>query len=186
MTLEELFSIVDAIPPNEKGCKIWPFGLFVDGYACANINDGGSHRVHRRVLTRRLGRELGNGLLSCHTCDTPSCVEPTHLWEGTVADNSRDMKRKGRSCCGDRNGTHTHPERVARGNRNGAHTHPERVARGDKHGFRLHPEKVKRGEQHHCFGRTGDKHPMFGKKNTAAGVAVAQAQLQRRMIYWGA
>ncbi len=31
-----------------------------------------------------------------HTCDTPLCVEPTHLWSGTQADNLADMARKGR------------------------------------------------------------------------------------------
>ena len=31
-----------------------------------------------------------------HSCDTPACVQPLHLWPGTQADNVADMDAKGR------------------------------------------------------------------------------------------
>jgi hypothetical protein len=39
-----------------------------------------------------------------HSCDTPLCVNPEHLFLGTTDDNMKDMIAKGRSPAGERSG----------------------------------------------------------------------------------
>lgn len=40
--------------------------------------------------------EIPSGMLVCHTCDNPQCIEPSHLFLGTNKTNVDDMIRKGR------------------------------------------------------------------------------------------
>lgn len=53
--------------------------------------------AHRAALEMKLGRPIAEGLFACHACDTPWCVNPSHLWEGSAKDNVDDMWRKGRA-----------------------------------------------------------------------------------------
>jgi hypothetical protein len=44
-------------------------------------------------------------MLVLHSCDNPPCCNPDHLHLGTCADNSREMKERGRAS---RGSDHTH------------------------------------------------------------------------------
>jgi hypothetical protein len=125
----------------------WPFtrGLDGDGY-------GQFHVCRKPVRAHQIAFAIANGHYATpctlHTCHFSTCCNPAHLYEGTNAQNSRDMVEAGHSTKGDRNWARRHPELMPRGDNNGARKHPELMPRGDRNGARLHPERLPRGEGH--------------------------------------
>lgn len=77
------------------GCWIWQGGKNKDGYGAATVN-GKYINAHRLSFKLNIG-EIPKGMFVCHTCDTPSCINPEHLFLGTHEDNMKDMKKKGRN-----------------------------------------------------------------------------------------
>ena len=81
---------------TESGCWIWlgaDDGIW--GYGRFYFGDGKYVAAHRAAWLFYNG-EIKANLFVCHKCDNPSCVNQSHLFLGTNADNMRDMKIKGR------------------------------------------------------------------------------------------
>ena len=67
-----------------------------------------AHRVSWEFANER---KVPEGLSVCHTCDTPACVRPDHLFVGTMKENMEDCARKMRSTLGVRNASSRFSER---------------------------------------------------------------------------
>lgn len=96
---------------------------------------GEQFKAHRISWAIHTGRSPVDRVL--HQCDNPKCVNPAHLFEGSLLDNARDRARKGRSAMGDRNGSRLFPDRLPRGNAHAALHAPESYTRGDDHWTRV-------------------------------------------------
>ena len=90
--LDRLKSRIVTVP--ESGCWIYNSG---------DLSDYGRIRVRGvKVKAHRLSYEahhgpVPSGLFVCHRCDTPSCVNPDHLYAGTASQNSIDRNVRGRN-----------------------------------------------------------------------------------------
>lgn len=79
---------------KSSSCWIWT------GYRDKKMGYGmfwldGTMRLSHRVSYGLFRGPIGDKHV-CHTCDTPGCVNPEHLWLGTNAQNIADKVSKGR------------------------------------------------------------------------------------------
>lgn len=80
---------------NISDCWIWSGFKNPHGYGGIEIK-GGMALAHRVAWELTYGK-VPEELYVLHHCDNPTCVNPSHLFLGTQADNIRDMCLKGRS-----------------------------------------------------------------------------------------
>lgn len=85
-------------PNGDDGCWLWLGAKFAGGYGSVTFNGNSSTRVHRLMYSLFRG-PIGQGLDVCHTCDTPICANPSHLFLGNARDNALDSVAKGRNRC---------------------------------------------------------------------------------------
>ena len=111
---QNFWAKVDKTPgfgPNGD-CWEWIASKNECGYGWFRIGKY-TYKAHRAVYKLIYGL-IPINLCILHSCDNPSCVNPSHLWLGTQIDNIRDKVKKGRGrpggASGDKNGMHTHPE----------------------------------------------------------------------------
>lgn len=93
------------IDKQPDGCWLWTASCFPNGYGQFRVSgwENGGY-AHRAAFLLYVG-SIPSGMLVLHTCDVRNCVNPSHLFLGTYADNAHDMSLKDRSTRGVRSGT---------------------------------------------------------------------------------
>lgn len=87
-------AILKRVKFSSFGCWLWQ-GTKTKGYG-QYVVGGKKYRAHRITMHLWKNFDLNSPLLICHHCDNPSCVNPKHLFVGTVTDNILDSVSKGR------------------------------------------------------------------------------------------
>lgn len=95
--IKRFWSNVDIKSENE--CWIWTAGKDSHGYGRISISfDKKKSHVLAHRISYFLHYEVDPGeLCVLHKCDVPNCVRFDHLFLGTLDDNNKDRKNKGRS-----------------------------------------------------------------------------------------
>lgn len=87
---------------NENGCWIWTKTKWGKPLVYGHpYLDGKRWLAHRLSWHFHIG-PIPVGMQVCHKCDVPLCVNPSHLFLGTISDNIKDCKSKGRNAFGER------------------------------------------------------------------------------------
>ncbi len=98
MSVLERFEAKTMFDPN-SGCWLWtanlqpPPSLPYGRFQVSKRKSGYAHRVSWELYRG----DIPAGLSVLHKCDVPYCVNPSHLFLGTYADNNRDKENKGRA-----------------------------------------------------------------------------------------
>lgn len=94
LTLDRFIKVWKVDTSGPEGCWIWTKDKNGQGYGRIRKWNGET-RAHRVAYLLANG-EFDRSLVMCHKCDNPSCVNPNHLFPGTLQDNFEDMRAKGR------------------------------------------------------------------------------------------
>lgn len=89
--IQSFWEKVNRLSDNE--CWEWKASTRRGGYGQFT---SGTQRVAHRFSWELHNGKIPSGLIVCHKCDNPKCVNPNHLFLGTYKDNMSDKTAKGR------------------------------------------------------------------------------------------
>lgn len=91
--------LLSRVKVTESGCWEFQGNRHEWGYGKIKVRrfDARAHVISYKLFVG----EVPEGLWVLHKCDNPPCVNPSHLFLGTVKDNVEDMIHKGRNIRGE-------------------------------------------------------------------------------------
>lgn len=70
-------------------------------YGYPVIKRNGKKIILSRYMHEKYKNKIPENMCVCHKCDIRKCINPDHLFLGTIADNIEDMVKKGRNSKGE-------------------------------------------------------------------------------------
>jgi hypothetical protein len=134
-----LKKLVNALigPPDSNGCRKWLGWINSKGYRVWKY-EGKRYVAHKLILCIEQNipyvdqKDMIVKMDAAHNCpngDNPWCCTPKHLSWMDSKQHGEDRKAKEQMATGDKHGTHTHPEKVARGEKSSGHRLTEQKVR---------------------------------------------------------
>lgn len=114
----QILSMIAAHGDSDE-CLIWPYKCNDSNYGMVRNEDKKDWLVTRLTFKLLRPDEFNAALLVLHSCDNPPCFNPRHLFQGTQADNMKDMDKKGRRKSNGRPGVLRGPNPLLQGERCG-------------------------------------------------------------------